>query len=273
MRRIIVFLGIIFCMAAAVFAQADDLTMKIFKVQHGNARSLYQLAESMKSESGRVSFDGNTGSIIVIDLPMNIARIASTIEMLDVAEKQVNIQVVVIEAESAVLRSMGITSSRVIIPQMQFMAIGNFIKTNKEVTVRTRMSVMTLSNQPALIEVSTDALVGDEIVELEDGSEVVRPLREKVGKSLEVLPRVNPDNTIMLIVRPSVSSINRGALPSEAAIMTRVSLKDGDTVALGALETASDKEKQDDFLGMPLLSKASAKNKRVVMFLTADIVN
>jgi len=273
MHRTIVFLGIIFCTAAVVFAQTDDLTMKIFKVQHGNAHSLYQMAEGMKSETGRVSFDANTGSIIVIDFPMNIARIASTIDMLDVAEKQVNIQVVVIEAESAALRSMGINSSRVIIPQMQFMAIGHFIKATKEVTVRTRMSVMTQSNQPALIQVSTDALIGDEIVQFEDGSEVMQPLRERVGKTLEVLPRVNPDGTITLIVRPSVSSLDRGALPSETAIMTRVSLKDGDTVALGALEAVNEEEKQDEFPGIPFFTKASAKNKRMVMFLTVDIVD
>jgi len=274
MSKTIIFISIFFFFAAVAFCQADNLEMRIFKVKHGSGRSFYDLANELKSQDGKVSFDANTNSIIVFDYPQNLERIASVIESLDVRERQVEIKVLVTETTDEVLSNIGITSSKVIIPSGEFTAVANLLKTNKDTNIRSQMMVRTLSNQPAVLQVTTDEIIGSQVLIYGSGTTVTSPIREPIGNFLEVLPVVNNDGTITVTLRPSVSTLEKGATPSERTILTQAVVNDGDTIAIGGLDSGTQTVQESQTLfGMPLSKKAKSQQKKVVMFLTAKITD
>jgi len=259
---------------AIAFCQNTGLELRIFKIKYSSSESLYETLNSLKSEEGRVSFDNNTNSIIVVDYPQNMERISSVIDMLDIRQKQVEIKVMVIESTSESLEQLGISSARAVIPSEAFSAIVNLVKTNKNTEIRTQMSVLTLSNQPARFQDTTDEVIGNEVVVTDNGTEIIQPVREKIGASLEVLPRINDDNTITVILRPAVSALEKEGAPSESAIFTRAVIADGDTLVLGGADTSKEgAQEEETLLAIPFFKKSVTEGRKVVMFLTANIVD
>lgn len=265
--------GLLLLFCALAFSQNGDLEMRIFKIKYRGTESLYEAVNTLKSANGRVSFDPNSNSVIVLDYPANIERIATLIDMLDVREKQVEIKVSIIETTEEFLESVGITGARVIIPAEKFFAIASFIKNDKNTEIRSEMTVRALSNQPAYIGVVSDAVIDEEVTVFEDGTEIIQPLRKPIGKTLEVIPRVSDDGMISLILRPTLSTLEEDTTPYERTVLTRVEIADGDTVAIGSLDESQESgESADTFFGIPVFSGAQRQEKKIVMFLTAYTV-
>lgn len=273
MRRAVCLIVLLPLFATLAFCQNGDLEMRIFKIKYRSPESLYEAANNLKSANGRVSFDSKTNSIIALDYPANIERIGDLIDMLDVREKQVEIKVEIIETTAEFLDGMGIKAAKVVIPAEKFLAIADLIKTDKSTKTSSEMTVRALSNQPAYIGVVSDAAIDQEVVVLEDGTQVVQPLRQSIGKTLEVIPRVNDDGMISLILRPTLSTLEEGATPYERTVLTRVEVADGDTVAIGSFdENQEASESADTLFGIPVFSGSQTEGKKVVMFLTAYII-
>jgi type II secretory pathway component GspD/PulD (secretin) len=268
MKKTAILICLLLFLKTAAFCQGCEPQLKIFKIEHGSIESLYEVANSLKSESGKVSFDRNSNSLIVFDCPQNIERIAQVIKGIDIQEKQVEIKVLVIEATEKFMEDIGISYGQVIIPQGKFKAIADLIQESKEANTRTSMMVRTLSNSPAVLQVTTDEVIGTEFVIFSNGTEITTPIREPIGSLLEVLPTANNDGTIKVILRPSVSSMEKPFTPSERTIITQVVIDDGDTIAIGGAQTQKEKVKRGLLSG-----KAVKENKRVEMFLTARIVD
>ncbi|MDD5044844.1 MAG: secretin N-terminal domain-containing protein [Candidatus Omnitrophica bacterium] len=273
MKKTTIIISILF-FSVVSFCWAENLQLKIFKINYGDIGSFYNIANDLKSEAGTVSFDRNSNSLIVRDYPQNIERIASVIESLDIKQKQVEIEVTVAEASKDFFKNIGITHSSIIIPSGQFSAVLAAIEKNKDAHTRSTMKVRTLSNQPAELQVSTDEVIGNEVVIYPAGTVVTTPVREPIGNFLEVLPTVNDDNTIMVTLRPSVSTLEKGGNPAQRTVYTNVILNNGDTVAIGSLDTEKEVTQNNQTLfGMPLSTKEKSKNNKVVMFLTAKIID
>ena len=273
MKRLFIFIGIFLFSAKLAFTQSCTPEVKIFKVQHGSAGSLFEVVNSLLSKEGKLSVDPNTGSLIVFDCPENLARIAGVVKELDAREKQVEIKVLVAETSSGFLEEIGLTVGQVIIPQGRFSAIVELLKASKETNIRNEMTVRTMSNRPAQLQVTKDEIIGTQVDILGGDTVITSPIREPIGNFLEVLPRVNNDNTIDVVVQPSVSTIDKHANPSEQTIFTQAVVKDGDTIAIGGADIQKQETKNSSALfGVPLSSKSASKDRKVVMFLTAKIV-
>jgi type II secretory pathway component GspD/PulD (secretin) len=275
MKSLVVFISVFFFLAMAAFGQTCNPEVKIFKIAHGRAESLLEVVSSLMSKEGKASFDHNTNSLIVLDCPQNLERIAGVIKDLDVREKQVEIKVLVAETSAGVLQDIGLTAGRVIIPQGRFFAIVDLLKTSKDTNIRSEMTVRTLSDRAAQLQVTKDEIVGMEVAILGDHAVITSPITEPIGNFLEVLPSVNNDNTITVIVRPSVSTIDEYADSSERTILTQVVVNNGDTIAIGGADVEKEEVQKDRALfGIPLFSKKTAtEKKKVVMFLTAKIID
>lgn len=235
---------------------------------------MVEVANSLLSSQGKLSFDRNSGSLIVIDCPENLARIAGVIKELDVREKQVEIKVLVAETSSAILKDIGLTAGQVIIPQGSFSAIVRSLKASKDTQIRNEMTVRTLSDRPAMLQVTKDEITGTEVAILGGDTVITSLITEPIGNFLEVLPRVNNDNTINLIVRPSVSNIDEHGHPSERTILTQALVNNGDTVAIGGADVQKQETQRNSTLfGIPLSQRSVTKNRKVAMFLTAKIVD
>jgi type II secretory pathway component GspD/PulD (secretin) len=265
-KIIILIITSLFLMTDA-FCQSCQPELKVFKIKHGNVETIYEVADNLKSSDGKVSFDKNSNSLIVFDCPENINRIGQVIEGVDVKERQVEIKVMVVEATSGVLEKIGITSGQVIIPEGQFRAIASLLEASKEAKVRSSMMVRTLSNRPAILQVTKEEILGTETVIFDNGTTITMPIREPIGNFLEVLPTVHDDRTIEVVLRPSVSSMERPMTPSERSVITQVVVNDGDTIAIGG----ADVDKSSANRGI-LSARSASEKKRIEMFLTAKIV-
>ena len=113
----------------------------------------------------------------------------------------------------------------------------------------------------------------------------------KVGITLKVTPRINGDGEITMDVFPTVQNIlsfvgtaeNQKPIKSSRSIRTRVTVKSGETLALGGLlsENESEVERKVPFLGsIPLLGKWLFTHKSIertktdlLILITPTIVN
>jgi len=270
MKKIAI-LTVIFLVIVAVLCKAEDTELKLFRIKHGKAQSIYAIVDSLKSEKGKATYDANSNSIILVDYPQSIERIGKVVENLDVLEKQVEIKVSVVEASEEFFKNIGISHGEVIIPSGKFTAILKAIEEDKKATVKTEMTLRTQSNQPAQLQVSSDEFIGNEVTIYDNGTTVTSAIREPVGSFLEVLPVVN-DGTITVTVRPSVSSLGKNASINEQTILTNTVVNDGETIIIGGVDSQREVDKSSTLFGIPLSSKNKTAGKKVVMFLTAKII-
>jgi len=274
MKHLSIVITIFFFSTMLAFGQSCNPEVKIFKIQHGSVEPLLEVVNSLISKEGKVSFDRNSNSLIVVDCPKNLERIATVIQSLDIREKQVEIKVLVAETPASFTNDIGLTVGQVIIPEGRFDAIIDLLKTNREVNIRSEMTVKTLSNRPAQLQVTSEEIIGNQLVILESGTVITSPIREPIGNFLEVLPSVNNDNTINVIVRPSVSTIDQNANPSERTILTQVVVNSTDTIAIGGADIQrQDTQRNSNLFGFPLSRRTATENRKVVMFLTATVVD
>lgn len=113
-------------------------------------------------------------------------------------------------------------------------------------------------------------------------SDIVTFEDEEVGISLRVLPRINDSGLVTLQVMPKVEDIigytgpkdNQKPITASRSITTRITVKDGETVALGGLLKESEVEtvQRVPFLGhIPLLGKLLFTSKSTEKS-TSDLV-
>ena len=259
----------------AGLCQSQDLEMRMFTIQHSNAQSISNVAQSLKSAEGSVTYDPNTNNLIVVDYPQNLQRIAAVIGKIDQVAKQVEVQVIVADVTDTLVRDIGLYSGQVILPHGDFIAVLRLLDTDKSSNIRSQMTIKTLSNQPAQLMVSKDEIIGQEITHYKDGTEVRTLIRKPIGDFLEVVPSVNGDGTITVIVRPTVSTLERRRTPYERSVLTQGIVNSGDTIAIGGMDChqQTTENRSVSILGLPLGSKTKTESKKVVMFLTATIVD
>ena len=270
---VLLHIGMVMIFAGLAFCGPENTDMKIFEIKHGNAESLGSIVEGLKSKDGKVTADRNTNTLVVIDYPKNLERIADVIKELDVPVKQVEITVLVTEVSMALFDAIGLSSGQVVIPQSEFGGILRMLETDRDTNIRSRMTVRTLNNEPAKIRAGVDEIFGDTIIRYSDGREVTSFTRESVGDLLEVLPRVNNDGTITITLRPTMSNLEEDGGIYERSVLTSVVIESGDTISIGGVSSARQVTGTEGVAGtgLPLSTISVEEGKRVMMFLTATI--
>jgi type II secretory pathway component GspD/PulD (secretin) len=257
--------------ASVALAAGAGMETRIFKVKSADVQALCGVIEGVKSSEGKVAFDKNTNTIILVDYPASIETVASVINELDVAGEQVEIKVLVIDAEDGFFRDAGIVAGSPVIPQVRFSAFIAAAQASTRAHMRSQMMVRTLSGSGALLAVSRDEIFGETTTYFSDGTAITSPQRQALGDFLEVVPTAHADGTITVLLRPSVSSVTTQGLPQERSMITQVNVHSGDTVALGGLEGAATNSVSENSFGFPRAGNASTKRK-VMMFLTATLM-
>ena len=267
MKKIIILLCVSFLLYELAYSQTGNIEAKIFKIRHGNLETMQDLANNLKSPEGKVSVDHNTDSLIVVDHPEVLMRISSVIDQLDVPQKQVEIKVLVTELTEKIMKDIGLSALQVIIPSGQSSGILDLLHSSQESTIRSEMTLRTLSNQPASLQVSKDEVFGTTLTRYADGSEVTSVVREQVGDFLQVLPTVNNDGTVTIALMPSVSSLESNGIPRERTILTQVVINNKDTIVLGGVTEAKTETGKSLFF-----AAENGESRKVMMFLTATII-
>jgi len=270
-----IFLGLI--IAQNSFCQNNGLQVKVFTPQHGDARSLYSMLKGLLSPQGKISLDSRTNSVVVIDTPQTIKDLSSVTQQLSsydnpVSEKQVEIKVLIAEVTDAFMNELGISGGSIVIPAGKYQAVLRALNTSRNARISSQTMIRTTSNQPASLQVSADALMGSTIVRYPDGREVTTIDREQIGDFLEVLPVVNNNSSITVSVHPSKSSLQNNGTSKTSSLSTQVVINDGDTIAIGGVDTIREETRDEKVFGIPVSKQSSRKQNKTMMFLTATIV-
>ena len=85
-----------------------DLITRIIPVNFAGAREIADSIKNMLSEQGSVAVDTRTNSLIVRDLPDNLARVGDIIKSLDSRTPQIMIEARIVEASTNFTRELGI---------------------------------------------------------------------------------------------------------------------------------------------------------------------
>lgn len=251
---------------------AQETQVRTFDVHSADPEFLVSVLEDIKSIQGKVFYDANTLQLVIIDTPESLDKIAEMLEKLDPETRMVNIAVTIVEASDEFLSDMGIRSGQIVIPGTRFQALLSAIENSSDSYVKSRTNVSTISNSPACIQLTEDFIIGyEQNIHQQSGSRTITPIRESIGQILEVLPKVRSDNSVLLSIQPSRSTIE-GNTPYKRSISTQVNIEDGDTLVLGGLNTEhSSVESDSSFFGLPLASRQTERGGRMVMFLTVDV--
>ncbi|MBF0252185.1 MAG: hypothetical protein HQL29_00060 [Candidatus Omnitrophica bacterium] len=278
MSKVLLFLFVIFIvfsgsvLSEQLITQEDNRVLETYEIQYGDVESLGLLLEQMKSNFGKVTPYGDRSVIIVYDVPEVQGRIAKLIKELDIPHKQVLINVLLAETSVSLIERAGLISSGTAITPDDFNRIKYILKNDKNTIIRNEMSVRTLSGKPAKLQVSSEEFFPGEVY-FDEGYTIVTPYRErKAGSFLDVLPRVNKDNTVNVQVSPSRSEFTGQYSSSESSIGTQVIIGDGDTIYLGGLNSSSHNIVQNNipFTGINT-ANALDSNRSLAMFLTVEI--
>jgi type II secretory pathway component GspD/PulD (secretin) len=273
MKKLAIFIFFLI-LSSTAFGQSADLEVKIFKLKSPNAKTIYHVVESLKGEDGKMSFDPNTNSLIVVDTPVNLERIGKTIKELDVNVKQLEVEVTIAEVSEGFLKDAGIRTAQIIIPSAEMNIVLNLLNSQKDSRIRSKSMIRTMSNQPARINITEDTKIGEERIRYPSDVTVTIPIRKEIGSVLEVLPIANNDNTIMLYVRPSLSNLEGSTSGiTERAVATQTVINNGDTVIIGNLDSVEEAtEKGESIFGIPTFRTIRGESKRTIIFLTARII-
>lgn len=245
-------------------------------------------------EAERITIVAETrsNSIVAVASPQTLSLIKATIEQLDKMEKQVLIEVLVIDVTLNKDFQLGIEwafpASPVKLDTMEFSSgtlksdlqlsgkvpsftytllkdqtkvlIHNLMKETK-VDVKAAPRILTLDNQKAVINVGQDVptLTGSQTTS--SGQVIYTYKYDKVGVILEVTPHINQDDYISMSVKQTVSKITEttyfGApVLDNREATTSVRVKNSETMVLGGIITdrLSVTENKIPFLGdIPLL--------------------
>ena len=262
-------------LAGTALCGTEDTEVMILEPKHRDAADLFPAVMHLKSKEGTITIDHRTDSLIVVDYPENLKKMRELISKLDTPLGQVQIKVVVAEVKKSFLQRAGIGLGMSVIPRDHLKRINYLMENKDEVSVRSEMSVRTLTGKPATIKVAREEILWSVAIDPEHQTRtLVEPaLTRSAGNFLTVLPRVHRDGTITVMLMPTVSEFQEDrSTIYEKTLETRVRIKSGDTISIGGFEGARSqtKEVKVPFADMSFSERAGEEKKKVLIFLTAE---
>ena len=287
-------------------ASTRSVGVSVFRLKYGDAKILSDVlnevfrgvtsADGKKDAQNQQQFYGNRGlqapqdtdkitivdeiksnSIIAVASPQSLALIKNTIEQLDQIQRQVLVEVLVVDVtlnsdfqmgvewniDSAPLdfagqkltNSSGVLKSNLQladkIPTFNYtllkdstkIFLHNLMKETK-VNVKAAPRILTLDNTKAIVNVGQEVptLTGSQTTS--SGQVIYTYKYDKVGTILEVTPHINQDDFVTLAIKQTVSKITETTFFGAPVLdnreaTTTVRVKDGETMVLGGIITDS----------------------------------
>ncbi len=285
------------------------------------------LAKSETEEvRGSVTEDPATNSLIVVDAPSQFSTIDEVISKLDIAPIKVMIEVEILDVDTKTIDKLGfkytsglygkispfptsffpnkgpIPFRTATVDLTSNELIAEFYEQDTTTKILARPKILTLNNETAEINVTTDEVIGRKIEEDNDtGNKTSEPIRisdigdlKGSGVTLKVTPQVNPETKeITLVIEPSIVSTSNSDFKDlttgdlyknveDRSTRSIVRLHDNETLFLGGLIRGDKKEvgTKVPFLGdIPLIGTlfrykdtTGTGDRELVIFLTPHIL-
>lgn len=286
---------------------------KSFIIKYAKASQIATTISKMLSADGIMQPDDPSNMLIVIDTPMNVESIGKMIEELDLAPKQVLIEVKIAEISNAkgedfrtIWNRLGQTTQQVHaninLAEMKGTGLGitistqdvdgliEMLKTSTDLNIVSTPQIVTLDNRTANIQVGSQVPYKKATTINANG--VVTTSEEiiylDVGVVLSVTPHISGANSVIVDINPIISDYEYSpAVPGVPIITTRnltsrVLIYDGQTLIVGGLMKDDMREQvyKVPLLGdIPLLGylfKYQTKTKtktNLVFFITPHILS
>jgi type II secretory pathway component GspD/PulD (secretin) len=269
----IVFICYIFIhyLAGGVCAYPEDMETEIFSVSHRSGQDIFTAVKPMTSPKGKISYFPKGGKIIVQDMPGVLKNIRGIIEHLDEAVEQIRIKVLITELTESEAGRLGIGKGVSMFEGKGSEQIRYFLSREGRKLVKKSMSVLTMNNQAARVNMAVREITPDIVLPGEEISVVVPGSSREAGNFLEVLPRMHEDGTITVRVSATGGEFTGTRTGKESSIITRTRINDGGTIAIGGAGTSYERQiaGKTPFFETGI-SRKTAGNKITVIFLTVD---
>jgi len=288
------------------------------------APGIVEILSKLLTPAGNIVVDQRTNSLIITDIPENFELIEEMIVKLDTPTPQVFIEAEIVETSLGVTDKLGLdfmgsagtwsgtysgTSKSYSFPYdsksfkdhgasstftFGTLSLGDLsvtlkaLRSDADTKYLARPKLLTLNNETAIIDITSDTYVGSLITATPDTqSNTTSAERMTTGVSLKVTPQVNAAGFVTMLLEPSVSrteasSVNSNFLnPITRSAKAKVMVKDGETIFIGGLldtQTTDTKRKVPILGDIPLVGAlfrsdtVTDTQTEILIFITPHIV-
>ncbi|HLD17259.1 MAG TPA: secretin N-terminal domain-containing protein [Coxiellaceae bacterium] len=275
-------------------------------------KQLKQTQQSLLSKQGKAGFDARTNNVWVIDDETHLQRIQQWIHLIDIPVEKILIKAKIVNLTKEALNELGIQWGTQAVSsyheqgyQWDFSAstkeMNSFhfpiFKLPSETILALHLKALIQNGQAHLIS-SPELLTNDgHLAEIEAGEEI--PYQERTGEGntsiafkkavvkLRVQPTLTPQHHILLqltVTADQVSPLSVQGVPAihTQALTTEISVKNGETLALGGIVEKKESEMHTAIPGLsriPLLGflfrqqEQEQQQNELFIFITPEIVN
>ncbi len=285
--------------------------------------------EGVVSENGKVIADKRSNSLIITDVPSQFVIIEDVLSRLDIRSPQVMIEAEILETSTTVANDLGVSwsgtfglytgpahntiwplrgkfgkdnssgegiSSPGSVSLTSMTATLKALLSNTDTKILARPKVLTLNNETALIELTSETAVASVTTTTggDSGAAQTTTSAERIdtGITLEVTPQINKDGYITMHIEPEVivpvlssyftSGSEKFVDPQKRSTKTTVRVRNGETIVIGGLISKEDSYgfNKVPFLGdLPLLGGAfryketDKLDRELLIFITPRIID
>ena len=264
------------------------LEMQIVAIKYSAAKDMVKPIKSMLSERGSIDVDERTNSLIIRDIPDNIAKVQEIVKSLDKETQQIRISAQLLEMDTDLLKEFGINwmftgTRRVNFGREDWDAsvdsgtgqfadkvsdpVGRFLfsllRTDGAANISGRISALASTTKLKIVAHPEITTLDNKLASIQLGEKI--PIKQfdasgnvvitfvDVGTILKVTPHITAENRILMHLRPERSqskSDPAGIIIQTTNAETNVMVENGQTVVIGGL-TTQDEEKLNT--GIPIL--------------------
>ena len=261
--------------------QLAELETKIVKISNSTSTDVVKAVQSLMTDRGTASSDARSNSIIIQEVPSNLANVLEYIKELDKPAKQIKISTRLLEIYSENVEELGInwsasgtytTESGRSYPQSgevnalrttdyggQYKitalqhgwsvdAIVEAITQSDKGRIIAHPEITTIDNKEAKIQMGQKIPVK----KFDESGNVVIEF-EEVGTILTVTPHLTAENQILMELAPERSTYQfdpNGVIINTSNARTNVIVNNGQTAVIGGLTTEDEVESE---IGVPIL--------------------
>ncbi|MCD4690926.1 hypothetical protein K8S17_05635 [bacterium] len=234
-------------------------TTEVFGTNYADAVELGETLTEVLTDIGSIVVDSRTNSLVVSDIPENMATLRSLVIELDSPTGQVLIEAKIVEFSDDSSHELGIswgamnplyheddstlgsyTSTFNNDPnneglfELTFGKFASFsdikdltaaisaLQKDGRADVLAQPHILTLDNREATIEIVRNMALAKKVTYREGGTEsTVEPIFGQVGVSLKVTPHINNENFVTMEIEPMVSSAQRSSYFPDDAVDTK----------------------------------------------------
>ena len=290
----------------------EKLETGIFQIKYARAVDLRDVIQKLLTERGKTVADIRANTLIVTDIPANIETAREIIQNLDRQMNQVLIEAKIVEVDTKALRQVGIdwslgnldnplqptkagaevnlgvndqTGTFTFGRLQKGMALEAIVKTLEEegkAEVLSQPSVLISDNETATIISGKQIPINT----LDQAGNIITKFYD-IAVKLRVTPHINPNNQVLMDLRPEVSdlsgeaTVTGGVIILTSQIETKLLVDNGETVVIGGVirSKKDDVERRVPLLhAIPLIGRIFTYNSSIhekselLIFVTPRVV-